>query len=139
MRSEISNKKLRFALIFLLPIVLLVSFLLMTSVASAMTPEEAKIIYDDMGCYVLDKTAEGCNNYKCLEVALALMHYMPAWDDSEPIPEPTPEPIPDPDVCVPEWCSLPMQDCSLPPLTDGHDSCGNHCSKPSPEWPNCIE
>jgi hypothetical protein len=43
-----------------------------------------------------------------------------------------------PDPCVPEWCDLPIQDCSLPPLTGGTDSCGNPCTKPSPEWPNCI-
>lgn len=40
--------------------------------------------------------------------------------------------------CIPEWCSLPLQDCSLPQLTGGTDSCGQPCSKPSIEWPNCI-
>jgi hypothetical protein len=41
--------------------------------------------------------------------------------------------------CIPEWCDLPVQDCNLPPLTGGTDSCGNPCTKPSPEWPNCIQ
>lgn len=42
-------------------------------------------------------------------------------------------------TCVPEWCDLPIQDCSLPPLTDGTDSCGFPCSKPSSQWTNCIQ
>jgi len=42
-------------------------------------------------------------------------------------------------TCVPDWCDLPIQDCSLPPLTDGTDSCGFPCSKPSTQWTNCIE
>jgi len=41
-------------------------------------------------------------------------------------------------TCVPDWCDLPIQDCSLPPLTDGTDSCGFPCSKPSSQWTNCI-
>ena len=41
--------------------------------------------------------------------------------------------------CLPTWCNLPMQSCDLPPLTNGTDSCGNSCSKPSLEWPACIE
>lgn len=44
----------------------------------------------------------------------------------------------EPDVCEPQWCSLPVQDCLLPPLTGGTDSCGEPCSKPSLEWGNCI-
>lgn len=41
--------------------------------------------------------------------------------------------------CVAIWCDLPIQSCDLPPLTGGTDSCENECSKPSPQWPNCIE
>lgn len=40
-------------------------------------------------------------------------------------------------ICIPTWCDLPLQSCDLPPLTGGVDSCGDPCSKPSPEWPNC--
>ena len=40
--------------------------------------------------------------------------------------------------CYPEWCSLPLQDCDLPPRTDGIDSCGEPCSKPSPMYPYCY-
>ena len=42
-------------------------------------------------------------------------------------------------TCVPEWCDLPLQSCGLEPLTEGTDSCGFPCSKPSTQWPNCIE
>jgi hypothetical protein len=42
-------------------------------------------------------------------------------------------------ACIPEWCSLPMQSCDLPPLTGGTDSCGEPCEKPSEAWPNCHD
>lgn len=54
-----------------------------------------------------------------------------------PEPTPTPEPTPPPTGCVATYCSLPLQSCDLPLLTGGVDSCGNPCSKPSLEWPNC--
>jgi hypothetical protein len=54
------------------------------------------------------------------------------YDVVEPIPEPTPEP-----TCTPTWCSAALIPCDQTPIT-GVDSCGNVCTKPSPEWPNCI-
>src|SRR3990167_8946680 len=43
-----------------------------------------------------------------------------------------------PPACVPEWCDAPLVNCTDTPIT-GTDSCGNPCSKPSAEWPNCIK
>ncbi|MCK5580811.1 MAG: right-handed parallel beta-helix repeat-containing protein, partial [Candidatus Omnitrophica bacterium] len=45
----------------------------------------------------------------------------------------------EPEACVPTWCDLPLIECGQTPLTGGTDSCGNSCTKPSEEWPNCIE
>jgi len=42
-------------------------------------------------------------------------------------------------TCKPTWCDLPLQDCGLPPLTNGTDECGFPCSKPSTQWPGCNE
>ncbi|MBN1869509.1 MAG: right-handed parallel beta-helix repeat-containing protein, partial [Candidatus Omnitrophica bacterium] len=43
-----------------------------------------------------------------------------------------------PEACVPTWCDAPLIECGETPIT-GTDSCGNTCTKPSEEWPNCIE
>lgn len=56
----------------------------------------------------------------------------------EPIEEVTEPTEPTEPECIPTWCNLPIQSCDLPPLTGGTDSCGNPCSKPSPEFPNCT-
>jgi len=127
MRLEISDIKNRF--FFLYPAVFLafIPFLL------GMTLQEAETIYRDMGCYVVDQAADGCNNFKCVKVGVALVDYKPEWDEPIIIPEPEPEPS-----CIPTWCSLKIQDCDLPPLTGGMDSCGNPCTKPSETWENCI-
>jgi hypothetical protein len=70
--------------------------------------------------------------------------YVVGWrrmdvEKSPGIPEePEPTPDPEPPACVPEWCDLPVQDCSIEePMTGGTDSCANSCTKPSKEWPNC--
>jgi len=132
MRSEISNKKFRFVLIFLCPIVFLVSFILCSS-SFALTPEEAKTLYKELDCQII--SSETCEKgLSCKGLFDVALYHDSSWDET--VIES--EPIPDPNVCIPEWCSLPVQDCSLPPLTGGKDSCGEPCSKPSEIWKNCI-
>ena len=47
-----------------------------------------------------------------------------------------PEPVPEPPSCSPFWCDAPLISCTATPIK-GTDSCGNICTKPSPEWPKC--
>lgn len=96
--------------------------LLILPMLMGMTPQEAEVIYTDLECYVEVNNETGCNKYKCPKLQDAILHYDESWDSK----------------CIPEWCNLPLQDCSLPPLTGGKDSCGEPCSKPSPEWSHCL-
>ena len=137
--------------------------LLMVPFLMGMTMPEAETLYRQQGCSFLSTNDNGTRHFGCcgespgVEV---LKLYVEAWDIPLPDPEPTSatgveycatlnncigqsyywyddmcnlEP-----KCIAEWCDLPLQDCDLPPLTGGTDSCGEPCSKPSTEWPNCI-
>ena len=104
-----------------------------------MTPQEAQQMYYDLNCIATPSEIEGeCVKVVCTDVQEMVTFYVAEWDMGEPpVPPVEPPPIEPPD-CIPTWCSLPLQDCELPPLTGGVDSCGNPCTKPSPEWPNCL-
>jgi len=116
----------------LLTVVCLVALLSYNSYA--LTEEEAEVMYNDLNCTATIQEG-ACTKIACPVIEEMTKFYVVEWDDP-PIPEPEPEP--DPDVCVATWCGLPVQDCFLPPLTNGMDSCGKACSKPSPEWPHCL-
>lgn len=93
-----------------------------------MTSEEAKQLYIDLECQII--STETCEKgVSCKGLFDVALYHDASWD----------EPEPNPTVCIPTWCSLELQDCSIEtPLTGGTDSCGEPCSKPSPEWPNCL-
>ncbi len=134
---------------------LTISILLIAVRTYALTAEEAKKAYQALSCEITNFTESGhASCAQCHNLTDLIVYYDVSWDSEAPTPEPTPEPEPTPTpcpvpepcppcptepVCVPEWCSLPVQDCTLPPLTGGTDSCGAPCSKPSPEWPNCLD
>lgn len=133
-------------------------FALLCNTAFAMTAEEAKTAYRGLKCEItaVNETSDP-TCAKCNDLTELIVHYDPAWDTPEPtpvpaptpvpepapdpvpVPEPTPNPTPDPipPSCIAEWCSAPIQDCSIEQPLTGVDSCGNQCSKPSAEWPNC--
>jgi len=133
--------------------------LLCTS-AFAQTAEES---YRTAGCRFASFNDNGSRHFECCGTSPGvevLKAYIEEWDI--PLPEPEPTSVTGvqycrtltnclsqsyfwydnmchvEEQCIPEWCSLPVQDCSLPPLTGGTDSCGEPCSKPSPEWPHCM-
>jgi len=124
-----------------------VCFVISFSVSTcfALTPEEAKKIYKEMDCAPITcpDWSEEIACFKCSVMEEVSKYYISDWNDSEPDPVPDPAPEPDPapvpPLCVPEWCAIPVQDCNLPPLEGGTDSCGEPCSKPSVDWPNCIK
>lgn len=104
-----------------------------------MTFDEAHTLYHDLNCNATPSTVEGeCTKVSCARVTEMATMYVVEWDTGEPPippPEPTLPPVPS---CIATWCNLPLQSCDLPPLTGGVDSCGQPCSKPSPEFKNCI-
>ena len=101
-----------------------------------MTLQEAEQKYRELQCHRVESTDPACDAVICDVVDEIVRMSVIQWD--EPIVEPILDPEPIPNGCIPTWCSLPIQKCSLPPLTGGIDSCGNPCSKPSEQWPNCI-
>ena len=125
-----------------------ITILLSYSTAYALTAQEAEQKYRDLKCHRVESTDPTCDSVICDVVDEIVKMSVIEWDGivptptpkPEPLPEPIPEPLPapTPEGCIATWCSLPIQKCSLPPLTGGTDSCGNPCSKPSTEWPNCI-
>ena len=117
--------------------VILITVVVILLFSMGLTFDEAQQMYYDLNCSATPAvTSDGCVIVKCDTVQEMVKMYVVEWDTIEPPVEPPIEPPPD--TCVPEWCGLPIQDCDLPPLTDGTDSCGDTCSKPSPEWPNCL-
>jgi len=113
-------------------------FLILLPLLMGMTPLDAQQMYYDLNCTATPQVGEECVQIACAEVADMVKFYVVEWDTGGPVIPPVEPPPTDPPDCIPTWCSLPLQDCELPPRTDGFDSCGNPCSKPSPEWPNCI-
>lgn len=88
--------------------------------AQDLTEEQIKDFYHNLQCKVTEFNEQGRPTcIKCYNLDEFIIHWKEQWD------------------CMPQWCDLPVQDCSLPPLTGGKDSCGNTCSKPSLLWPNC--
>ena len=123
-------------------LILVCSFLLLTATAYALTAEEAEIIYRANNCKMVSQAEEqicfNCDPTPAPECAVPIdvhvtVHWKPEWDEAVVEPEPEPEPP----SCTPTWCSAPLIPCDQTPIT-GVDSCGNICTKPSAEWPNCI-
>ncbi len=118
----------------------LVAFLLLTTTASAeMNKWKYKIITEKKMIIKCTQTIDDeCITWNWVKRSEQCTTKMIIGENPIEIRIPDNGELPPP-VCIPTWCDLPLQDCSLSPLTGGTDSCGDPCTKPSILWPNCIE
>ena len=101
------------------------TFLICFLSLGAMTAQEAETIYRDNHCKMVSET-NGVKCFKC-DLSPAPECAVPIeWDNITGTP-----------ACVPEWCNAPLIKCGQTPIA-GVDSCGDVCTKPSAQWPNCI-
>lgn len=106
--------------------------LLLAIFSLGFTAQEAEQKYRELGCHRVESADPECDAVACDVVDEIVKMSVIEWDGSVVVPPPvTEEP-----GCVPEWCDAPLIPCDQMPIT-GTDSCGNACTKPSAQWPNC--